>query len=67
MIHLVLSSTPSFCFRDLLREQRKCCFADRNCLFLAKSSGTIVLKLLIEGVTVTDRGDVIALEIVSRS
>jgi hypothetical protein len=43
--------------RNLL-EQRKCRFAD----LLAKSSGAVVLKLLVECVTVTDRGDVVTLD-----
>jgi hypothetical protein len=38
----------------------KSCFADCGRLFLAESGGTVVLELLVECVTVTDGGDVVA-------
>jgi hypothetical protein len=57
MIHLLLSSSPSLCMRNL-SEQKKHCFAN----LLAKSSGAVVLELLVECVTVTDRGNVVTLE-----
>jgi hypothetical protein len=41
-----------------LSEQKKHCFAN----LLAKSSGAVVLELLVECVTVTDRGNVVTLE-----
>jgi hypothetical protein len=38
----------------------KSCLADCDRLFLAKSGSTVVLELLVECVTVTDGGDVVA-------
>jgi hypothetical protein len=59
MIQMILSSGPSLCFHDS-PEQRKSCFAGCGRLFLAKSGGTVVLELLVECVTVTDGGNVVA-------
>jgi hypothetical protein len=59
MIQMILSSGSSLCFHDS-PEQRKSCCADCGRLFLAESGGTVVLELLVECVTVTDGGDVVA-------
>jgi hypothetical protein len=62
MIQMILSSGPSLCFHDS-PEQRKSCFAGCGRLFLAKSGGTVVLELLVECVTVTDGGNVVAFKL----
>jgi hypothetical protein len=57
MIHLVLNSSSSLCVRNL-SGQRKRWVAN----LLAKGSGAVILELLVECVTVTDRGNVVTLD-----
>jgi hypothetical protein len=51
----------TLCFQDL-SIQRRGWSARSSRLFLAKSRRTLVLNLLVESVTVTDGGDVVALQ-----
>ena len=58
---LDLQLVSTLCFQDL-SIQRGCRFAKSSRLFLAESRRALVFELLVEGVTVTDGGDVVALE-----
>ena len=61
MIHHAPRLLSTLCFHDL-SIQRRLRFTTARRLLLTQSCRTLVLELLVECVTVTDGGDVVALD-----